>query len=171
LSRKQERIAKQSIPNSGSAFHSFILEVEKIMNIPNITGWLREIEYYIHKLMSGDNDTAFLVIEIAGTEDFIQFLKNEKGVQLDFPLITDRQKQLEERVRQEAFEQNLELLENNGTDGMPFLTIFLIPVNGTSLEVAQSIENLLINIFGVNANTMLGVAACKQERPGLQTDC
>lgn len=87
------------------------------MNIPNITGRLREIEYYIHNLMSGDNDTAFLVIEISGTEDFIQFLKDEKGVQLDFPLVTDRQKQLEERVRQEALEQNLELLENNGTDG------------------------------------------------------
>jgi hypothetical protein len=123
------------------------------VNIPNITGWLREIEDYIHKLMSGDNDTAFLVIEISGTEDFIQFLNDEKGVQLDFPLVTDRQKQLEERLRQEALEQNLELLENNGTDGMQFLTIFL---KGSWSEIAQSIESLLINIFGVNANTMLG---------------
>jgi hypothetical protein len=69
------------------------LEVEKVVNIPNITGWLREIEDYINTLMSGDNDTAFLVIEISGTEDFIQFLNDEKSVQLDFPLVTDRQKQ------------------------------------------------------------------------------
>jgi hypothetical protein len=123
------------------------------VNIPNITGWLREIEDYINTLMSGDNDTAFLVIEISGTEDFIQFLNDEKSVQLDFPLVTDRQKQLAERLRQEALEQNLELLENNGTDGMQFLTIFL---KGSWSEVAQSIESLLINIFGVNANTMLG---------------
>jgi hypothetical protein len=130
-----------------------ILEVEEVVNIPNITGWLREIEYYIHNLMSGDNDTAFLVIEISGTEDFIQFLKDDEGVQLDFPLLTDRQKQLEERLRQEALVQNLELLENNGTDGMQFLNMTL---KGSSSEVAQSIESLLINIFGVNANTMLG---------------
>lgn len=120
--------------------------------IPKIQGSLKELEENLSKLMGSNNDHAFLIIEVSGTEDFIQFSGNDKGVQLDFPLVTDRQKELEAQIRQSAKNKNLLIIENKGSDGSRFLDI---DIDGSPSEITEISKGLLKNIYGVNESSIL----------------
>lgn len=128
------------------------LPSKKNKEIPKVHGNLKNIESYINKLMVSDNDNAFLIIRIAGTEDFIQFSGDDKGVQLDFPLITDRQKELESHFRQSAIKEGLKIIENKGSDGYLFLDI---DIKGSPSEITKATGALLKRVFGVAESSML----------------
>jgi hypothetical protein len=117
-----------------------------------IIGSLKDIENKINLLMNGNNEQSFLVIEISGTGDFIQFTGDKKGVQLDFPLLTENQKRMESKIRSIAKDQSLTVVENKGTDGNKFLDIDL---NGTPAAVSKKIKSFLEKLFDVNDNTKL----------------
>ena len=120
--------------------------------IPKIQGSLNELEEHISKLMGSNNDNAFLIVEVSGTEDFIQFSGDDKGVQLDFPLVTERQKEMEAQVRQNAKNQKLAIIENKGSDGSRFLDI---DIDGSPSKIAEISKDLLMNIYGVNESSTL----------------
>jgi len=120
--------------------------------IPKIKGSLNELEENISKLMGSNNDNAFLIVEVSGTEDFIQFSGDDKGVQLDFPLVTERQKEMEAQIRQSAKNQNLAIIENKGSDGSRFLDI---DIDGNPFKIAEISKDLLKNIYGVNESSTL----------------
>lgn len=120
--------------------------------IPKIQGSLKNIEENLSKLMSSNNDHAFLIIEVSGTEDFIQFSGDDRGVQLDLPLVTDRQKEMEAQIRQSAKNQNLVIIENKGSDGSRFLDI---DIDGSPSEITEISKGLLKNIYGVNESSTL----------------
>ena len=125
---------------------------KKVKEIPKAQGSLKDIENFINSLMVSDNDNAFLILGISGTEDFIQFSGVEKGVLLDFPLITDRQKELESHFRQSVLKEGLKIIENKGSDG----TIFLdIDINGSPTDISKTTGALLKRVFGVTESSML----------------
>ncbi len=130
------------------------LPSKKVKVIPKIQGNLKDIENYINRLMVSDNDNSFLIIGISGTEDFIQFSGDNKGVQLDFPLVTDRQKELESHFRQSAKKEGLKIIDNTGSDGSFFLDI---DINGSSAEITKVISALLKRVFGVTESSTLEI--------------
>lgn len=97
-------------------------------------------------------DQKFLIIQVAGTEDFLQLTAAAQRAQISFPLITDRQRALEESLRKAAGELRLSLREAPGNDGSRFLDCDL---SGTSQEVADACHGLLTRLFGVTDNTPL----------------
>ncbi len=125
---------------------------KKAAELQKIEGKLEDIEDSINKLMCSKNDHAFIIVKISDTDDFIQFSGDEKWVQLDFPLVTDRQKNLEDKFGKVARKWDLEVIENKGSDGTCFLDI---DINGSPSEVSKVIEGVMKEVFGVDKNTGL----------------
>lgn len=58
-------------------------------------GRLVDLERHLSKLMSHSTHWETLVVEIVGTVDFFQYSTDKSVLQLDLPLVTDRQKELQ----------------------------------------------------------------------------
>lgn len=115
-------------------------------------GNVDSIENIIENLMKSTSENAFLIIKIHGTDDFIQFTGDAKGVQLDFPLITDRQKNLESAFRSAGKDLNLKIIENKGSDGSSFLDI---DINGNASEITNIVKKFIGKLFNANPSTKL----------------
>ena len=117
-----------------------------------IVGSINDIESNIDKVMKSNKKGAFLIATIQGINDFIQFTGNTTGVQLDFPLVTDRQKSMEMVYRSVAKELNLVIVENKGTSGHNFLDI---DIKGTATQIAIISRILMEKLFMVNQSTKI----------------
>ena len=110
------------------------------------------IRGYVDRLMRSGDESAFLIITISGSEDFLQLTGDAKGVQLDFPMITDRQQSLESMIREIAWREGRTIEENQGDGGDRFLDI---SVEGTPTEVAANCERFLRDVFGAGEDAEL----------------
>jgi hypothetical protein len=115
-------------------------------------GGIDDIEGNIEKIMRTTKKDAFLIAKVHGTSDFIQFSGDAKGVQLDFPLVTDRQKSMETAFRSVAKELNLQIVENRGSGGEHFLDI---DIKGTAAEISFIVRTLMEKLFRVNQSTRI----------------
>lgn len=115
-------------------------------------GTVDDIQTTIEKLMKSQKDDAFLIITIQGTEDFIQLTGDINGVQLDFPLITSRQNELETYFWKAAEDLDLKVVENKGSDGSRFLDI---DINGNASNVSDLVKTFISNFLSVNRGTKL----------------
>jgi len=114
---------------------------------------ISQLESYIARLIRGAaSDTAFLIITVSGTEDFLQLIADCEGVELDFPLITGRQMSFEWKFRSIAEFEGCPLSENRGDDGARFLDVEL-PADAA--EVSRIVEVFLLELFGVGLHTEL----------------
>lgn len=102
-------------------------------------------EDLVRRLMHSTSDDSFLVVGVENSEDFLQMTASPFGIQLDFPLITDRQKSLESRIRESAGRQGLTIQETQGTDGNSFLDI---DINGEPGHVAAVCRRFMAEIYG-----------------------
>jgi len=110
-------------------------------NVPKFAkGRVFDIPPYVARLMRSKNAYAFLIITIAHSDDFMQLTGDESGVQIDFILVTARQRGFEDKIREVAAREGLEVFENHGSDGARFLDIY---INGESREVAAVCSKLL----------------------------
>ncbi len=129
-------------------------------NVPRFArGRVFDIAPYVDRLMRSKDAYAFLIITIAHSDDFMQLTGAERGVQIDFPLVTPRQRGFEDKVREVASRKGLEVVENLGSDGTRFLDM---NVNGESREVAAVCSKVLREVFSV-----AGVADLLFEHAGL----
>jgi hypothetical protein len=71
---------------------------------------------------------------------------------LCFPLITDRQRELESRIREAASELRLDFRETRGSDGSLFLDCDL---SATPAEIAGVSRQLLSRVFGMSEDARL----------------
>jgi hypothetical protein len=110
-----------------------------------------ELEPRISHLMRSGRQT-FLIVGIAGTKDFLQLTATPESAQIDFPLITDRQRELESMIRETAAELRLDFRETRGSDGSRFLDCNL---RGTPAEIARSCRQLLTRVFGMSEDARL----------------
>jgi hypothetical protein len=109
-----------------------------------------KIDAFVSALMRAPDP--FLIIGVAGTEDFLQLTASSRGAQIDFPLITERQRHLEPKILQAAAELHLDFHETRGTDGSRFLDCDLV---GNSAEIADVCRKLLIHVYGISDSTRL----------------
>jgi len=116
------------------------------------SGFAFELPVYIDRLMRSKDEDAFLTIQVAQSEDFLQLTGDNNGVQLDFPMITSRQRGYEKKIRSAAASANLVVVENHGSDGALFLDIDL---EGPSQMIAAVCSRMLREIFSVGDDTGL----------------
>ncbi len=133
------------------AFFSFNFLSKSNDSVTSI-GNVQNIENIIENLMKSTNEYAYLIIKIQDSEDFIQFTGDAKGVQLDLPLITERQKELETAFWHVGKDLNLKVVENKGSDGSRFLDIDL---NGNAFEITNIVKIFIEKLFNVNSSTKL----------------
>ena len=103
-------------------------------------------------LLGSDADDAFLVIEIAGTRDFVQLAGGDGTAYVDFPMITERQKANRKKVESVCGELGLPLTVTSGPDGVEFLDYDLPRDPG---EIASIVKELLSRIYDVSPETHL----------------
>jgi len=114
-------------------------------------GTVAELEPRISHLMRSGRQT-FLIVGIPGTKDFLQVTATPESAQIDFPLITDRQRELEPMIREAAAELRLDFRETRGSDGSRFLDF---DFRGTSGEIAVACRKLMTHVFGLSENAPL----------------
>jgi len=115
-------------------------------------GTVDDIPINIEKLMKSKKDDAFLIIKVQGTGDFIQFTGDIDGIQLDFPLITSKQKKRETDFWGAARDLNLDVFENKGSDGSRFLDI---DINGSTSAVSDIVTLFIARFLSVTKDTAL----------------
>ena len=113
---------------------------------------IHELTYYVDRLMQAGDDGAYIIIHICGTDDFLQLTGDAQGVQIDFPLITDRQISNESKIYLSAESEKLPVVLNQGGNGARFLDV---DVDGDPIEVARVCRVFLGDVFGVNEDTQL----------------
>ena len=115
-------------------------------------GYVFDIPRYVARLMRSVDEHAFLIIKIAHSVDFLQLTGDARRVQIDFPLITPRQRGFEGRISGIASREGLAAVENQGSDGSRFLDIY---VEGTPPSVAATCSKLLREVYTVSGDTEL----------------
>ena len=116
-------------------------------------GTTADLEHHLQRLLSALGPGAVLIVAVAGAdEDFIQFSTSEGEVELDHPLITDRQVSREEKVRNVLTQLGCTVRENVGSDGARFLDCYFSP-NLEELNAAA--EAVLSEVLGVHSDTPL----------------
>jgi hypothetical protein len=121
-------------------------------NTEGLVGTIKDLENYIGIMMLSTEKYAFVIATVKGTRDFVQFSGNTKNIQLDFPLITDRQKSMEAAFRTTAKEMDLKIIENRGTGGDVFLDIDL---KGTTAEISAVARTFMEKFFGITQDTKI----------------
>ena len=115
-----------------------------------IRGPIAELESRIAHLMRSPQ--TFLIVHVAGTKDFLQLTATPDLAQIDFPLITERQRELEPRIRQASAELGLDFRETHGSNGSRFLDCDL---RGTPHDIARACRELLQRVFRATEGTRL----------------
>jgi hypothetical protein len=111
-----------------------------------------ELRNYVGRLTRAPEEGAFLIVTVAGTEDFVQMIAGADDVQIDFPLITDRQRGLEPEIRAAAGREGLAVEENEGDDGARFLDVYVEREAGRVERVCLS---FLRGVFGAGEDARL----------------
>lgn len=102
--------------------------------------------------MRSKDPHAYVIIEIAHSEDFMQLSGDASCVQVDFPQITPRQRSFQESIRGVASREGLEMVENYGSDGSRFLDL---NVNGEWRAVAAISSKILREVYNVSGDAEL----------------
>lgn len=107
---------------------------------------------YVARLMRSADERAFLIVHIAHSSDFLQLTGDARGVQIDFPMVTPRQRGFEARIREVSSRESLAVVENHGSDGTRFLDI---DVAGTPEAVAAVCSKILRGVYNVSGEAEL----------------
>jgi hypothetical protein len=111
-----------------------------------------ELRDYVERLMRAPEEGAFLIVSIAGSEDFVQMIAGGEDVQIDLPLVTDRQRGFESKIRAAASGEGLAVEENEGDDGARFLDMYVEKDAGRVTRVCRS---FLRDVFGAEEDARL----------------
>ena len=112
-----------------------------------------ELAPYFEGLKNSNDDYAFIIVTIEGTEDFLQFQDSGHGLFVDFPLATERQQSFEGAARTalaaEGFVVDESLSRINGSINAR--------ANRSPEEAAVAVGRLMQRIFGAASGAQLRV--------------
>ncbi|MBL0350425.1 MAG: hypothetical protein IPP68_08620 [Elusimicrobia bacterium] len=116
-------------------------------------GGFSDIPRFVGKLAKEKTYDPFLIVTIENTDHFIQFRSTPDGIEIDFPLITDRQKSREEVIRSAGKDLKLRLDVNKSADGADsFLDFYL---KSTPEELSRVILIFFQKVYGAKGNERL----------------
>ncbi len=116
-----------------------------------------ELNTYLYALKNSTDPDAFLIITVARTENFFQFKRLGEGLEVDFPLVTERQKTKEALVREAYKVLGLDVRETRSTSGDRFLDASVL---GTATQVHSQILKLYQQVFNIEASSRLQLEWC-----------
>ena len=118
---------------------------------PGNDGRLADIGMHVRALQESASVDAFLVIEVAGSDDFLQVITIDDRLRIDYPLLTPRQRSLEPLLRSAAAELGLEVSSSQDGDEFPVVDVD-IPEGADAPAV---LGRLLAALYGIDAQTPL----------------
>ncbi len=116
------------------------------------SGVLADTPKYLEALMKSDDPHSFLVVTHTPSDEFLQFTAEDNVVQMDYPLITEQQKNKSEMLREICNSLDLELELTTGSDGSKFYDWNL---TGDAEEMFQAIAPIFIQAFGAKADDVV----------------
>ena len=117
-------------------------EVGRIIDLPK----------YFNLLQNSSPSFETLIISIKASDDFVQFSRDGKNVEMDFPLVTPQQKALELKFRAVCKKQNLDIREVIGSDESLFLDADLPKA---TRDRANIVKNILTDVFDITESEKL----------------
>lgn len=132
------------------------------------TAQRRDFARYFESLIAAEDTSAFLVIESQadapgepkGVPDFFQFAKSEDGLELDFPLVNERQRGQEAAVRAAAEQLGLE--ESRNSSGERSIDYVM---GDQPAQIAKRTEVLFAEGLGVSPESPFLMKWYKMESP------
>jgi hypothetical protein len=118
----------------------------------HVEGHVADLLTLLEVLEQSSAPDAFLLIQVQGREDFLQFTAVPGAFALDFPLITPRQRTLGPKLRRIASAFDLEVRESRLPSGATFLHV---DVPGSATVAAVVVERLLSDLYAVDETTRL----------------
>lgn len=105
---------------------------------PNVTG-----------LFNASEPLSFLVIRVAGTEDFLQLNNIYGALSLDFPIVTKRQKATKRKIKKTAKTTKL----NCANDKSAVVEMIECEMPASAGEVSEVLFEFLEQVYGVTGDT------------------
>ncbi len=119
-----------------------ITEEGSMLNLPVI----------IKEVMETNKDGPFVIIQVSGTENFLQITADNQGIQLDFPMATEAQLKYKSKIIMVGENLGLKLTENRGTDGTLFLDF---DINGKPEYISGIVKKFLIQVYNAEETSNL----------------
>jgi hypothetical protein len=113
--------------------------------VPGLPKPLPTLAESVQQLLISRSPDAFLIVSVAGTDDFLQLKPTNDGVELDLPQITERQREVRNAFERVCEHLDLPLTINHGTDGSEFLDV---EIRGPESEIIPVIRRFLTEVFG-----------------------
>ncbi len=107
-------------------------------------GSLEKLRDLIPLLMESENEYSFLRINPKGCDEFFQITGNNRGIQINFPLVTEGQIALRETVELAARRGEIAIRETSGSDGSKFLDI---DINESPDRITEVMLELMHEVF------------------------
>lgn len=115
-------------------------------------GTVSDVDEYIYNLMTTHNNNAFFIAQVHQSEDFLQFSGNSNVVQLDFPVITERQNELKLKFKEIAERMQLTVIESTPTADALF---YDINFDGKPEQVSLKVKEFMTEFLNLSENTEL----------------
>ncbi len=113
--------------------------------LPSAFGRLSELAGFVARLREARNPQAFLIVELAGTEDFLQMKHYDDTFELDFPVLTERQRSLAAEVQRVYRSLGHTVVEDKSRPlGDVFLDVYL----KTDADLVEAVNKVFEQAFG-----------------------
>jgi len=113
-------------------------------NIKN-QGSLSEAPRYLEALLKSQDSDSYVIITHEASGHFLQFSPGENIIQMDFPVITKKQRDKSDVIKESCSKLGLVLKVTNGTDGSMF---YDWDMSGTPEEMCKIIIQVFSEAFG-----------------------
>ena len=120
---------------------------------------VEQLDSHVASWIDRIDSLQFVRLEVAGTDDFLQLSAAPGAIELDYPQMTSRQRELGPMFRHICNALGLRVRESTGSEGSLFLDAD-VPRSSSSLK--QAIEALLVGMFGVVPETKLVAVAVEE---------
>ena len=117
-----------------------------------VTGGFADILRHVTRLARSPDDAGTLVIGVVDAAPFVQFAGGAGGIEWDFPLVTDDQRERAKAFRSFLVARGLTARVTEGDNGERFLDV---DFPGDPSRVAQIARDALTEIWGVEPSAML----------------
>lgn len=117
-----------------------------------VTGGFADLLAHTTRLASSPDDSGTLVIGVVDALPFVQFAGGAGGIEMDFPLVTDDQREREKAFRRFLVERGLTARVTEGDNGERFLDVDL---PGDPSRVAQLARDVLTEVWEVGPSARL----------------
>lgn len=115
-------------------------------------GGFSHLDHQFNCLINGQPKVRTLIVEVIGTTDFIQFSHFRDHIQVDFPLVTERQNSLRDQYRREVEKLGYSAEVSKGSNGASFID-FAVPADPN--KVSETCATLLKGTFKLTGSEKL----------------